>query len=133
MLRRAFLFACLTLAAACGGDSTGPGASPVGSYSLRTLNGQIGPWTISQTATQRIEWLSSTVTLNGDGTYSENTQLRTQTSSSTTTSTVAALGTYIVNGNAVTTTTTSGGRLTYAWSGNTLTATVTGAVAVFQR
>jgi hypothetical protein len=71
--RPALVASILLVGAACGGDtSTPPDEGPiVGSYTLRTINGQNLPYTTLSAGVNKAEVLSSSLSLNTDGTFRE--------------------------------------------------------------
>lgn len=66
MRRFALLLAVVALAA-CNNDSTSPNGSVVGTYSLRTVNGNSLPYTFSS----GYVLISDQLTLNSNGTYTD--------------------------------------------------------------
>lgn len=80
-MRRHFLTAALVAVSitACGGDSTAPDpiAAVAGSYTLTQVNGATPPVTVFQNTAGRIEYISGTMTLRTDGSYTETSTLRT--------------------------------------------------------
>lgn len=68
MLATAFAVALVT---ACGGDSTGPGGanSPVGTYSITTVNGKPLPVAVIDVPLYKVEVSGGTLSLTGDGKY----------------------------------------------------------------
>ena len=64
-MRRIALLAALVALAACSNDSTSPSVSLVGSYSLRTINGNTLPYTFSNGSVL----VSDRLTLNPDNSY----------------------------------------------------------------
>jgi len=111
------LAATLTFAAACTNDATSPTVSITGNWSLRTLNGQSVPVTVStQTVTFTI--VSENLTLNPDGSYNDIVNYSNGTSST-------EVGFYSVNNNLITFVdqTDNGFQYTGSISGNVLTST----------
>jgi|SRR4051812_37786338 hypothetical protein len=111
------LAATLTFAAACTNDATSPTVSITGNWSLRTLNGQSVPVTVStQTGTFTI--VSENLTLNPDGSYNDIVNYSNGTSST-------EVGFYSVNNNLITFVdqTDNGFQYTGSISGNVLTST----------
>ncbi len=71
--------AALVLVTACGGDSsTGPGVpkSPVGNYTVATVNGKALPFTIFSDTGFKYEETAGTLALTSDGKYSFVTTFR---------------------------------------------------------
>lgn len=137
MMRRLIPLVALAVAVACGSDSTTQPtvASLAGTWTLQTVNGNPLPFTISQTATDKVELLSDVVTASANGTYSENLQIRETLNGVSQTFTSADTGTFTVNGTAVTLTSTQVGSTSGALSNNnhTLTLTEQGFVWVFAK
>lgn len=92
----------LVLLSACG-DNTPTGASTVtGTYTLRTVNGAALPYTMSQTATSKVELLDDAISLYQGGTYSTVSHVRTTTNGTPVTETREGAGTYILLGTSIT-------------------------------
>jgi hypothetical protein len=68
-MRRIALFIAVLALAACN-DATSPNGSAVGSYSLRTINGNSLPYTFSDGSVL----VSDQLILNSDGSYNEQTR-----------------------------------------------------------
>jgi len=66
-MRRIALLLAVVALAACNNDSTSPNGSVVGSYSLRTVNGNPLPYTFSNGSVL----VSDQLTLNANGTYTD--------------------------------------------------------------
>jgi len=64
-----------TVAIACGGDSTGPNASPVGRFQLSTFNGKALPTTVFQDTGFLDVLTAGSLVLSGDGTYLATTNV----------------------------------------------------------
>jgi hypothetical protein len=64
------------LGAASCADSTGPGSSLAGVYTLRTVNGITPPITIYQDAGLRLEVLAGEIVLDANGNYQGTTRYR---------------------------------------------------------
>jgi hypothetical protein len=77
MRRTALLLATSLLVAACS-DSSGPSGDSInGTYALRTVNGQNLPFPVLVIGTDfRLEVLSGSLTVNGNGTFSFQLTLR---------------------------------------------------------
>jgi hypothetical protein len=130
----------LTIAAlsllACGGDSTGPTASAVGTWDLQTIDGSPLPFTIFELASppDKLEVTSDTFVASSNGTYSETATLRETQGTTVTTQTQTDTGTWTQNNAAITLTSDSdGSSSSAAISGDVITASVSGDVFVFAR
>src|SRR6059058_5568114 len=66
-MRRIALLLAVVALAACNSDSTSPNGSVVGTYSLRTVNGNSLPYTFSDGSVL----VSDQLTLNSNGTYTD--------------------------------------------------------------
>ena len=137
---RKFILAVIAVTAlACGGGSdksTGPNAAVAGTYTLRTINGQILPVIIDQEGNDKLEITGGTVTLNSDLSFVDATTYRLTLSGQVTSETDTGFGTYVVTGNNVTFNLTSPvvGSYSMAWNGsNQLTQVETGATLIYQR
>ena len=69
-MRRIAVLAFLVVLAACS-DATGPSGSVVGSYQLKTINGNPLPYSFSAYGGSSAVLESDVLTLNSDGTYSD--------------------------------------------------------------
>jgi hypothetical protein len=124
----------LALATACGGgDSTAPGPSVAGVYTLRTMNGAPLPFVLYQSGADMYEILDDAITLNDGGTWSESGHDRTTISGTVTTSNVVEGGTYTVQGTAITLLSPTSGSITGALSSTSITLTGPGLVGVYTR
>jgi hypothetical protein len=144
---RASTIAVLLALAACGGADGGADASTgpkgvAGSYALATYNGSPPPIVVlSEPANNlQIEIVSGVFSLNGIGTYSSVTGLKTTDKGVVTTSSSTCTGTYLANGNVLVFTEPQsglycGGNFTATWDGSNQLAFVfpNGAPAVFRR
>ena len=111
--RPAVVASVLLVGAACGGDSpTPPDESPiVGSYSLRTINGQNLPFTTLSAGVNTAEVLSSSLSLNTDGTFREERSVRRTHQGVAVTEAEMKFGTYTSTGSGVTFTVTTGAQV----------------------
>ena len=120
----ASLFAVL----ACGSDSTSPGNSVAGTYTLRTVNGANLPFTIFQFGSDKTEIISESVVLTEAGRFTQTGTLRVTTSGIANTVPYSDAGSYTLNGTAGTFTfdsdgssgtgTIVNGTITVAYAGN---------------
>jgi hypothetical protein len=137
MLRRFVPLVALAVAVACGSDSnTQPTfATIAGTWNLQTVNGTPLPFTISQTANDKVEVVSDVVTATPTGTYTEVIQVRETLNGQATVTTVPDAGSYTINGSAITLSSPQSGSVTGTLSGNndTFTAVEDGFVYVFTR
>lgn len=113
----------VALTAGCNSDSTGPSGSVVGSYSLRTINGNSLPYTVNYNTTINSELL----TLNNDGTYTDVAYYNNGNS-------YVESGYYVQNNNAITFNDQTDG-ITYqgSVSGSVLTEITNGYTAAYQK
>lgn len=137
MHRRLFLLPLLLpllALLACGGDdSTGPGASIAGAYSLTTVNGAPLPFVVQQAGTFKREITADTYTLAAGGTWTEVRAERTTSNGAVTTSTITDAGTWSRNGTSITLTSPASGALAGTVSGNTLSLSSAGNTMVFTK
>jgi len=137
MLRRLVLpLVLLSVAIACGSDSSGPVAvSVVGLFQLKTVNGTPLPATISSSLNSHTDLTADQLSVNADGTWSETSSFRIVSGATTTTTQGASIGVYqAANGQiSFTETTPTPGTFSASVNGNTLTAIVTGVTLVYQR
>ena len=75
LLSLAMFFALATAAVSCT-DSTGPGDSLAGTYTLRTVNGATPPVLVYQDASVRSEVVSAQIVLDAAGNYQGTTRYR---------------------------------------------------------
>ena len=108
--RPALVASVLLVGTACGGDSpTSPDEGPiVGSYTLRTINGQNLPYTTLSAGVNTAEVLSSSLSLNTDGTFREERSVRRTHQGVSVTEAEMKFGTYTSTGSGVTFTATTG-------------------------
>lgn len=134
-MRRLFLGIVASSLLACGGDSTGPSASAVGTWSLQSINGFGLPFTVLFVASPvyRLEILSDTFVASSNGTYVETASVRETDGSSVTTQTQTDVGTWTQNNSAITITASDGTVSSAAISGNIITANESGDVFVYRR
>lgn len=69
MSRLVSFAAVIALLAACGGDPSAPTASPVGTYTLSTINGARAPQLIAQSGERRVELLDGVLLFRADGRF----------------------------------------------------------------
>ena len=120
----------------CGGDSTGPSASAVGTWSLQTINGSSLPLTVAFLASPlyRLEVVSDTYVVSANGTYTEAYTSRETNGSTITTQTDTDNGTWTQNNNAITLTDSDDGSVVTATiSGDIITANLSGVVFIYER
>jgi hypothetical protein len=111
--RPALVAALLLVGAACGGDNpTVPdGGSVEGSYTLRTINGQNLPYTTLSAGLNKAEVLSSSLSLNPDGTFREERSVRRTHAGVAVTEPEMRFGTYTTTSSGVTFKATSGAQV----------------------
>lgn len=120
-------FASLATLAACGSDSTGPSApavptTPVGSYTITTVNGKGLPVALFAEATYTYEVTNGTLALTADGKYSVVTTFRQTLPGSVSTFVDSTGGTWVKTGSTVQLTNSQDGSLDSAtWDKGILT------------
>jgi hypothetical protein len=119
------------LGAACG-DSTGPN-SFLGVYTLETINGLPLPVTVLEDPTGRFEITGGQVTLNGNGTFSDRTDLRVTSGLEVLEFSDPVVGTYVRNGDRITFDAGIDGSYEMTLSGRTLTQFEPGLTFVYRR
>jgi hypothetical protein len=130
------LFATLLLAgAACGGDgATEPDdGSITGSYALRTINGQNLPYTTLSSGANKAEVLSSSLSLNADGTFGEERSVRRTHSGVSVTEPEMKFGTYTSTKSGVTFRATTGAQVSGTRGGGSITFVDEGFTLVYGR
>lgn len=111
MRRLLLVVGAVSLLGCGGGDSTGPGGSIVGSYSLRTVDGNNLPWRFLVIGNDWAEITGGSGNVNSGGTYNITFNYRVMESGQTSTFSETSTGTYVQNGNAVTFTDQSDGTI----------------------
>lgn len=129
------LSAMLTFAACADETPAGPGsaADVVGTYTLRTVNGQTLPSVIRQGGGARVELTGFTLTLNPDATYSGVITARYVSGTSTADATERTRGTYTLDGRAITLVDTQAASITGTVGAGTMTLRDDEGVLVFRR
>ena len=133
MRRLLFVLPLAALLACSGDDSTGPGASIAGAYSLTTVNGAPLPFVVQQAGTYKYEITADTYTLAAGGTWTEVRADRTTSNGAVTTSTKTDAGSWSSNGTSITLTSPTSGALSGSVSGNTLSLSSAGNTLVFTK
>jgi hypothetical protein len=130
-----FAFAFAVLSLGCGGDSTSPsGASIVGTWDLRTINGSPMQFVLTQNATFKDEIVSDVLTMNDDHTGNEVFIERQTSNGVATTDTTTSATTWTQSNDAVTVTFPSDGTLVHGTvSASTFVLAETGLTAVYDR
>lgn len=125
------------VAAACGGDKSTAPKRIEGTYTLKTISGSTPPVIIYDDATnnQRIEVLSSTLTINSGGTFSSPWSFRVTDNGTVAPYDETCTGTFTRNGNSLNITETDnggfcGGTRTATWDGNN---SITEGAVIFTR
>lgn len=128
------LLLALVLAAACNGsDSTTPGASVAGTYTLQTVNGSPLPYTYLSSGPLQKAIVDDAITLTAAGTWTEQGDDRTTSNGVVTTSAVSDAGTYSVSGTTLSMASTANGAITGSLVGSTLTLNDQGLIAVYMK
>lgn len=118
--RPALAAAFLLLGAACG-DGTAPDEGTIiGSYTLRTINGQNLPYTTLSSGVNKAEVLSSSLSVNTDGTFREERSVRRTHSGVSITEAEMKFGTYTSTGSGVTFRATTGDEVSGTRSGGSI-------------
>ena len=124
----------LLVGAACGGDgATGPHEDIAGSYTLRTINGQNLPYTTLSSGVNKAEVLSSSLSLNADGTFGEERSVRRTHSGVSITEPEMKFGTYTSTNSAVTFRATTGAQVSGTRGGGSITFVEEGFTFVYGR
>lgn len=134
-IRPALVAALLLVWAACGGNTaTGPDEdSIVGSYTLRTINGQNLPYTTLSGGVNSAEVLSSSLSLNTDGTFREERSVRRTHAGVSVTEAEMQFGTYTSTSSGVTFLTTTGAQVSGTRGGGSITFVEAGFTFVYVR
>ena len=134
-MRRLMLALGAVTLLACGGDSTGPGGNPVGSWELTTVNGSGLPFTIIQIASPpyRVEVLSDTYIFSDNGTWTGTTVLRENDNGTITTTSEPSDGTWSQAGATVTINYSDGSSSSATISGDRITVAESGVTAIYER
>lgn len=134
MIHRACIGIFIALLCAGCADSTGPDASHVGIYHLRTVNGQALPFTLAQVGADRVQVEAGYIMLNPDGTFTDRTTFRITEAGGAYSQHETATGTYTTNGSVVQLSPTGAGRYSVAISDNrVLTQTLETMVLVYTK
>lgn len=99
------LLAALTLTAfvaACGDSNTSPKKSPVGTWSLTTLDGNAPPLVVATSSDSTLYLTGSTLTIEQSGSFSENIGLRLTWQSGDSTFQQIDSGTWTISGSTIT-------------------------------
>ena len=132
--RPALVAALLLVGAACGNTGTEPEKDSItGSYTLRTINGQNLPYTTLSVGVNRAEVLSSSLSLNTDGTFREERSVRRTHSGVSITEAEMKFGTYTSTSSGVTFRTTTGAQVSGTRGGGSITFVEEGFTFVYGR
>jgi hypothetical protein len=135
-MRKALIAVAAVALLGCGGDSTGPAASAVGTWNLQTVDNAPLPYTLLFVANPlyKLEILSDTFLVRADGSYTETFTERETDGTTVTTTSDNDTGTWVQNNAALTITSSSDqSAVSGAISGNTITVNTQGLVLVFKR
>lgn len=132
--RLSFVFALVAMGAfGCGDDATSPEDTPVGVWTLVSVDGEPLPFVL-ETAVSKLEVLASRITINSDDTCSVSATVRVTIDGNMSTTTESADCTWTRSGNVIMFTGEDGSPDAAAWSGDTLTTTSdTGVVGLWER
>ena len=132
--RPALVAALLLVGAACGGDTAaGPDENIAGSYTLRTINGQNLPYTTVSGGVNSAEVLSSSLSLNSDGTFREERSVRRTHAGVAITEAEMKFGTYTSTNAGVTFSATTGALVSGTRGGGSITFVEAGFTLVYVR
>jgi urease beta subunit len=120
----ALMLALLLPLTACGDGPSEPAAQVSGSYHLQTINGQPLPFILEQAGANRLEMVSSTITFEADGRFTDVALLRLTQAGEVQEVADTLAGTYAQSGHTVTLSPDDGGSLPLFVSGTTLTQTI---------
>jgi lipocalin-like protein len=135
-MRKALIALAAVALLGCGGDSTGPAASAVGTWNLQTVNNATLPYTLAFIANPlyKLELVSDAFVVRADGSYTETFTERETDGTTVTTTSDDDTGTWVQNNGALTITSSSDqSSVNAAISGNTITVNAQGLVLVFKR
>lgn len=120
----ALALALLLPLTACNDSPSEPAVAVSGSYHLQTINAQPLPFTLEQAGTNRLEMVSSTITFESEGRFTDVALLRLTQAGEVQEITDTLAGTYAQSGHTVTLSPDDGGSLPLFVSGTTLTQTI---------
>jgi hypothetical protein len=134
-MRKALIALAAVALLGCGGDSTGPAASAVGTWNLQTVNNAPLPFTAAFIANPlyKLEILSDVFVVRADGSYTETFTERETDGTTVTTTSDDDTGTWVQHNGALTITSSDQSSVDAAISGNTITVNTQGLVLVFAR
>jgi hypothetical protein len=142
-MRRSFCSLMLAIAAltACGGDGgSDPKVSLPGSYALSTVDSRAVPLVVIQDPDYKLEILSGSLVVGGNGTFTESLRIRETDANGTLETLIPCNGTYTQSGNTLVLTESEsgtedcGGNFSATWDGrNTVSVDYFGTVAVYKR
>jgi hypothetical protein len=134
-MRKALIALAAVALLGCGGDSTGPVASPVGTWNLESVGGAPLPYTVLFVANplHKLEILSDVFEARADGTYTETFTQRETDGTTVTTTSDGDTGTWVQHNASLTLTSSDQSTTSAAISGNTITVSAAGLVLVYTR
>ncbi len=124
--------------AACGGDD-GSGGDPfapetiAGTYTLQSIAGETLPWTLFAIPGTTLEFLSGSIRLNSDRTFSRSFTFRVTENGAVTTETETDTGAFVQNASAIVFNSSDGSQESASLTGNVLTVIREGVAYVFRR
>ncbi len=103
---------------ACSSEPSNPLAQVAGTYALRTINGQLLPYVWESTDPQnQVSFASGTVTLNEDGSFTDQTTFTVLVDGQSQDQPLDASGTWTLTGKTVTLVPDNGESYTFTWDG----------------
>ena len=134
-MRKALIALAAVALLGCGGDSTGPAVSAVGTWNLQTVDNAPLPYTAVLIANPlyKLEILSDVFVVHADGSYTETFTERETDGTTVTTTSDEDDGTWVQNGTALSITSSDQTTTGASISGNTITVSSQGLVLVYKR
>jgi hypothetical protein len=134
-MRKALIAVATVALLGCGGDSTGPAVSAVGTWNLQTVNKAPLPYTAVFVANPlyKLEILSDVFVARADGSYTETFTERETDGTTVTTTSDDDIGTWVQNSTALSITSSDQTTTSASISGNTITLSTGGLVLVYKK
>ncbi len=127
--------AALVLAFNACSDATSPRleGDPVGVFALQTINGNAVPVVVDQDSTATLEVTGGSISLNGDGSFTDNLDLRLTEGTIVTAFSDNLQGTWTRSGNTITFQVIGFSAYSLTWNENELTQVFSGFTLVYRR